>query len=173
MRLAVVCVGIVAMLATSGCSGSDPKPDPVVTVRVTESASPTPTATPTPTVSPTLSAPAQNDTPTAAPGVPVLTSAIATVSLASIDANTGGLFVGGYVVGVFEDGGSCTFTVTPVGGGAPLTVQTTGRINVDTTSCGSSLISADSLQPGNYTVTLTYQNDKGRTKSAPAAVEVN
>lgn len=81
--------------------------------------------------------------------------------------------MGGFVTGVFEDGGECTFTVTPSSGSAPQYVRTTGIANVDSTSCGTALIDASRLTSGTYTVVLTYRNDEGRVASAPAKVEVS
>lgn len=177
MRLGVACVGIVAMLATAGCSGSDPKPEPVVTIHVTASASPTAdTASPSPSASasgyPTVE-PGDNGQTSSPPSVPTLIGASAQVSLATVDPSTGGLLVGGFVTGVFEDGGECTFSVQPKAGGESQVVRTTGVANVDSTSCGSATIDASKVTSGTYTVVLTYRNDEGRVASAPATVEVS
>lgn len=80
--------------------------------------------------------------------------------------------MGGYVVGVFEDGGACTFTATPTGGGVSATARTTGAVNVDSTTCGSTVVPQGLLASGSYAVTLMYENAEGIATSAPLMVEV-
>lgn len=183
MRLGVACVGIVAMLATSSCSGPDPKPDPSITTSPTAVSSPTPSEAATPSATPSATPNSPSPSPSvesgdtgqtsSPPSVPPLKGASAQVSLATVDPSTGGLLVGGFVRGVFEDGGECSFSVTPTSGGAPQFVRTTGIANVDSTSCGSALIDASKVRSGTYTVVLTYRNDEGQVASAPAPVEVS
>jgi len=183
VRLGVACVGIVAMLATSSCSGPDPEPDPSITSSPTVVSSPSPSMVATPSASPSATPNSPSPAPSVEPGntgqpssprsVPTLKGASAQVSLAAVDPSTGGLIVGGFVTGVLEDGGECTFAVTPPSGGAPQLVRTTGIANVDSTSCGTALIDARRVMSGTYTVVLTYLNDEGRVVSAPAKVEVS
>jgi len=181
MRLGVACLGIVAMLATSGCSSSDPQPDAMVTAPVSKSAVPSPptptadTASPSPSPSPSAATTDEpGDSPdTSAPAPVPSLPAVASLTRATIDPNTGDLLLGGFVDGIFEDGGDCIYTITGSAGGAPLSVQTTGVANVDTTSCGSTYIPRDQLRVGTYTVVLTYQNDRGATTSDPMTVKVN
>jgi len=81
--------------------------------------------------------------------------------------------VGGFVTGIFEDGGECTFSVTPTTSGTPQLVLTTGIANVDSTSCGTALIDARKITRGTYTVVLTYRNHEGQVASAPATVDIS
>jgi hypothetical protein len=99
-------------------------------------------------------------------------NATASISIAAVDSKTGDLIVGGFVAGVFEDGGDCAYSVKSSAGGAPLSVHTTGVANVDTTSCGSTSISKDQLKAGTYTVVLTYTDGGGTATSNPMAVKV-
>ncbi len=170
------------MLAVSGCSGSDPEvsvsPTASPTVSISPSVSSSPSASPTPTVAPseqptptpTTSPPRPNPEPT--PAKPQL-DATATVSIATVDPSTGNLIVGGYVTGVFEDGGTCIFTVAPATGGIPLVATTTGLRNIDSTSCGSTSFTPDRFGAGTYSVVLGYQNSKGSTASTPVSMEVS
>lgn len=171
-------------VAMSGCTGS---PDLVTTPSGTTAPTATATAataTPSPsasatTPSPTPSAggqtdqpsePPQTDPPKTTPATPQL-DATASISIATVDPGTGDLVVGGYVTGVFEDGGTCIFTVTPASGGTPLVATTTGAANVDNTSCGSTSFPSDRFGAGTYSVVLKYQNSKGSTESAPTSMK--
>ncbi len=137
----------------------------------------TPSATPSTTPNSSSPAPSVDPgitgQPSSPPSVPTLKGASAQVSLAAVDPSTGGLIVGGFVTGVLEDGGECTFAVTPPSGGAPQLVRTTGIANVDSTSCGTALIDASQVTSGTYTVVLTYRNHEGQVASAPSTVEVS
>lgn len=81
--------------------------------------------------------------------------------------------MGGFVTGIIEDNGDCTFTANPASGGPSLVARTTGVANVDNTSCGSTTIPASQLASGTYDVVLTYRSDKGTVASAPLAVKVS
>ncbi len=173
--LAIVCA---AMVTLSGCTGTDPTPNVSATssTRVTSSPiatsmpSPVPTERTTPTPTPTRATeePAPS---TAPPGVPKL-NATASISIAAVDPSNGELVVGGYVTGLFEDGGDCLYSVTRSTGGTPVALHTTGVANVDSTSCGSTSIPKDQLKAGTYTVVLTYANGDGAATSSPMSVDV-
>ena len=137
------------------------------------SASPSLTATPvktTPSPSPTTTKPAPLP-PSSPHSVPKLDATVS-ISIAAVDPSSGELVVGGYVTGVFENGGACAYSATSPAGGAPLSVHTTGVANVDTTSCGSTSFPKDQLRAGTYTVTLTYTNGHGAAVSSPVTVKV-
>lgn len=171
------CVVLVVTLAVSGCTAS-PSTKNEATPPVTASAgtvqpSRTPSPTPTPakvTASPrpTTAKPAPSKAPAAVPKL----NATASISIASVDRNTGELVVGGYVTGVFEDGGDCAFGVTSSTDSTPVVLHTIGVANVDATSCGSTSIPKDQLNAGTYTVTLTYTNGAGTTSSSSISVKV-
>lgn len=94
------------------------------------------------------------------------------MTLATRDPATGGLMVGGYVEGLVEDDGDCSYLIRR-SGGADLNAHTTGVANVDTTSCGSTVIPASQTPAGTYTVILTYVNGKGSASSEPFTVEIS
>jgi hypothetical protein len=179
VRLGVACAGIVAMLAISGCSGSDPKPDvtpPPVTVTVTATPSPT-TTSPSPVESTTPVAPSQAaGIPTASPKPPAsqdphTLNASALITLATVDPDSGGLLLGGFVSGVAEDGGSCVYIVTP-GSGNAFTIAKSGVANNGSTSCGSTTVPASRVPAGFYTVVLRYSDARGQVESDAVKVEV-
>lgn len=107
----------------------------------------------------------------ASPGIPTLTGASSIVSLATKDPSGGGILVGGYVTGVLEDGGECTFTVTPSTGEAALVARTTGTADVDSTSCGSTTVALS--HTGTFQVVLTYSNGDGQTSSPAVSVVIS
>jgi hypothetical protein len=94
------------------------------------------------------------------------------MSLAGTDASTGNIVLGGFVIGVVESGGNCTFAILR-GTSEVLARTTTGQSNSDTTSCGSVEIARGEVASGSYTATLTYVNASGRTTSEPMPVEVS
>lgn len=159
------------MLALSACSHDVAQPDPTASGLATGSATPTATA-PAPSVTATPSLPA--GVPTSDPS-PLATAAgdaspaAAVITLATQDPDTGGLLVGGYVDGVVEDGGDCSFDVTASNGRA-IDVHTEGVENSGSTSCGSTVIPAASVPSGTYTVVLRYSSHGGTAASAPVTV---
>jgi hypothetical protein len=94
------------------------------------------------------------------------------MSLAGTDSTTGTVVLGGFVIGVVESGGNCTFTLLR-GSSEVLARTTTGQSNSDNTSCGSVEIARADVPNGSYTATLTYANSSGRTTSEPMPVEVS
>jgi hypothetical protein len=94
------------------------------------------------------------------------------MSLAGTDASTGNVVLGGFVIGVVESGGNCTFAVLR-GTVEVVARSTTGQSNSDTTSCGSIEIARGEVPGGSYTATLTYVNASGRATSEPMPLEVS
>ena len=93
------------------------------------------------------------------------------VTLASQGTKNGVVVVGGYVSGVMEDGGVCTFTVTATDTGESATLESTGAFNVDSTTCGSHEVRAPASKSGAYFVTLKYTNAVGVVTSSDVPVE--
>lgn len=137
-------------------------PRPVVTATVTAlpSASPTPKSTPTP--SPTAG---QQQTEPPPADIPVA----AVVSIAEINAN-GSLTVGGFVNGISEDGGMCTFATTK--GSTTRTLQQSGLDNQGTTACGSVTFPASQLDSGSWDIRITYSGPSGSFRSETTTVEL-
>lgn len=168
VRSGVACAGTVAVLATSACSGtepSQPSTDASATA-VVETTSPDPTVRVTPSLAPGI--------PTASPtpretSSPDTLNASARITIATVDTQTGGLVVGGYVSGVVEDGGDCEYVATASSGSA-VSVHTVGVENSSTTSCGSTTVDPSLVPPDSYTVVLRYTNASGQVASD--AVEV-
>jgi len=153
---------------------------PVAKATPTPSVSPSPSveATATMTIAPSATISEAPRSPTATPhpdhsslSQPVIPGAAAVVTLASYDTSTAGVMVGGFVSGVMEDGGTCTFTVTATDTGASATLESTGALNVDSTTCGSHEIGAPTSKSGAYSVTLKYSNAVGAVTSSPVPVE--
>lgn len=166
-RLALVAACAVSL---AGCSifGADDAPTdaarPVVTATVTASPTGSPTTTPnaTPTPSPT---PAQQEPQPTPDDVPVA----AVVSIADVNSN-GSLTVGGFVNGISEDDGMCTFTATQ--GPTTRSLQQGGLDNQGTTACGSVTFSASQLDSGLWNVRIAYSGPSGKFRSETTTVEL-
>ena len=173
--LGVACVGIVAVLATSGCSGSDMEPDATVSPEtVMQSTSPSPDhVDPTIPIAPSLAAgiPTAEPSPAAMPD-PTTLDASAIITLATEDPDSGGLLVGGYVSGVVEDGGDCQYVIAP-SAGESFTVYKDGVENNGSTSCGSVTVAKSRAPAGSYSVHLLYVNDHGEVSSEAVEVEIS
>jgi hypothetical protein len=156
-------------LSLAGCSlfAADDAPTdaarPVVTATVTASPTGSPTApNATPTPSPT---PGQQEPQPTPDDVPVA----AVVSIADANSN-GSLTVGGFVNGISEDGGTCTFTATH--GSTTRSLQQDGLDNQGTTACGSVTFSASQLDSGLWNVRIAYSGPSGEFRSETTTVEL-
>lgn len=148
---------------------NEPSTSPTVTVSVT----PTETEEPTPTPSDTTAEPDPQPTQ-AAPDLAArsnIPGASAILTLASWDANTRTVLVGGFISGVIEDGGKCRFIVTAADTGAERSVESVGAFNVDSTTCGSHDVELPSSQNGQIQVRLVYSNNTGTAMSEVITVE--
>ncbi len=94
------------------------------------------------------------------------------IVVAAVDADGKAVTTSGYVNGIIEDGGSCTFTLTSENAPAsPAT--TTGRADTSTTSCGQGITPIEKLSRGTWNVVLTYTSVAQRTVvSEPTSVEI-
>lgn len=159
-----------AVLA-SGCTSvpeinaSQPGPSPVVTHSpspiLDDVASPSPSPTPEPIVTITPEAPAE----------PATLDALALLTLAGVDPGTGNVVMGGFVAGIVESGGTCTYIVNR-GDTEVARRSLSGTSNADSTSCGSTEVPAPEVGSGSFTVTLVYENSVGRTVSPAMTLEV-
>jgi len=166
----VACAGIAAVLVLAGCDGKPLDPStPAGSESVQSDPSPS-VVSPSASAGPSLPA----GIPTAPPSAPKPSSSLvgsARITLATVDPVTGGLFVGGFVSGVVEDGGDCQFVITPTAGES-MTIHQLGAENSATTSCGSVLVPAADVPSGDYSVTLVYANANGSLSSEAVAVVV-
>lgn len=77
--------------------------------------------------------------------------------IANATQNGPDVFVGGYVSGIYEDGGTCTFTF--VKGSTQFTKTSEAFANASTTDCKNLTISRSEFpSSGEWTVTLTYNS---------------
>lgn len=169
----LACAGLVSMLTLSACTreADDATESPVtVTETVPVTASPD-TTDPTTPVEPSLPAgiPTAKPSPAATAG-PTMLDASAIITLATIDPDTGGLIVGGYVSGVIEDGGDCQYIITS-SSGESFTTSKEGVANNGSTSCGSTTVTHSRVPGDSYTVQLRYVNDNGETVSDAVKVD--
>lgn len=112
---------------------------------------------------PTL--PGKSSTPT-----PVVTVEPVLV-VASVDVDGKHLTASGYVQGVVEDGGTCTFVFTRQGS-PDIKVDHEAVADRTTTSCGTVQPDATQFSRGSWQVTLGYVSNGKDYTSSPATVEV-
>jgi hypothetical protein len=94
----------------------------------------------------------------------------AVISVAGVDVDGQHVSVSGYVSGIVEDGGVCTFTFTGVE--AERTVTNASVANVSTTSCGLVQIPTSELARGSWQITLSYSSSSFSTTSQPLSLEI-
>jgi hypothetical protein len=146
VRLIAPVFGVVAAVSLAGCAAPDS----------------TPTGA-------TLSPSPQHPTATAtASAIPIN----AAVTVAGVDLNGQNVSVSGFVEGVIEAGGSCTFVLTPKSGGTPLTVTSVGIKNITTTSCGTHQVPIANFSQGPWSVVLKYSSSAANVTSEPVEMEI-
>jgi hypothetical protein len=144
---ALAVVGAIA-LAGAGCTTGDVAPGP---------------STAPPTAGVPTSEPATSD----APG----STLDAVITVASVDVDGVHATVSGYVSGLIEDGGACTFVLTG-GAGDEVTAATVGIADRATTSCGAARVAVDRLGKGTWSVRLEYRSATTEVVSAESALEI-
>lgn len=77
--------------------------------------------------------------------------------------------VNAYVPGVFEDGGTCTFTFK--NGDQTITKTTQGVANVSTTDCARLTFDKSELSAGSWQVTVSYSSGNAEGTSAAKTVD--
>jgi len=90
--------------------------------------------------------------------------------ITSAELYNGAIEVSGFVPGVFEDGGTCTATLTK--GSSKITKQVQGVKNVSNTQCNGFSVPASELSAGTWSVTLAYSSATAQGSSAASTVEV-
>lgn len=119
------------------------------------------------------SQPAATDTrttPTTATATP--DPIAASVVIAGVDIDGQHVSVSGFVSGVSQNGGTCTFVMTPAGGGAPVTVTRQGIENVSTTSCGTNQSPIANFSRGTWSVVLKYVSGTASVTSQAIEMEI-
>ena len=129
---------VLATLTLGGCSLFYPNPVP------TPTPTPTKTETPTPTPTPTID--------------PNLTEVKLNVINSSAFRDNGNVEVIAEALGILEDNGSCTLTVSQ--GSSKQTVTVKAESNVNSTQCFPMDIPISNFKDGNVAYTVTYVSDK-------------
>lgn len=157
-----------ALMLTACTNGTDestsPSDSPIASATPTVDASESHTP-----IDPSLAAGIPTAEPSAADPEAGEVNASAQITLATVDAQTGDLLVGGFVNGVIEDGGDCQYILT-AGDGESVTIHTTGVENNGSTSCGSTTVAKSRIPSGSFTVVLRYVSDKGEAESEAVKV---
>lgn len=96
----------------------------------------------------------------------------AVVTIAGVDVDGQHVSVSGYVNGVVEDGGVCTFTMTAETGKPSVVITSTGLSNATTTSCGTNQVPIGSFSRGSWSVVLDYRSLTATAESAPTTFEI-
>lgn len=96
----------------------------------------------------------------------------ASVVVAGVDLDGQHVSVSGYVDGVAEDGGTCTFTMKPSAGGTAVTVTSEGRANVTNTTCGTQQSPIANFSKGSWSVVLEYRSSAASATSEPIEMEI-
>jgi len=84
-------------------------------------------------------------------------TADAVVSYVGVDVDGVNVSAAGYIQGVLENGGACTFTFT--GTAEPVAVSSEGIADSSTTSCGTVQVPLAQLPSGTWSVVLSYSSD--------------
>lgn len=96
---------------------------------------------------------------------------LVTVGVDFAEVSDGYLRAGGHVLGVIEDGGTCTFTFYGDGGGASR-LTSTGQGGLSSTECGDVDEPIATLFPGEYELVLTYSSGGSVGESEPFPLEI-
>lgn len=149
--VAGVVTALLVGVGLTGCFGGDP---------AQSSASPTTSPTLLPGVEPTF----KTEDPEPIPLDAVMV-------FAGVDPDGTTVSASGYIAGVIENGGTCTFTFS--GSGPDVIVTSEGLADSKTTSCGTVQTQISDFTSGTWTAVLSYQSDKtGALTSEPLTVEV-
>lgn len=84
--------------------------------------------------------------------------------------NTGNVEVSAYVNGIFEDGGSCTLTLTK--GGQSVSASKPATPSAQNVSCGFVTIEKSRLSSGSWQATMSYTSAVAAGTSQPVTIEV-
>lgn len=100
----------------------------------------------------------------------------AIISVAGVDVDGLHVSASGYVSGIIENEGLCTFVFTSDDGAdglaAERTVTATAAANVTTTSCGLVQMPMTEFAAGTWSLVLTYASDTLTVTSAPTTLEI-
>lgn len=140
-------VGLIVAVGLTGCFGSSAGP-------ANGTASPSGSATEVPGKSPE---------PT-----PIQPEAV--IVFAGIDPDGATISISGYVAGVIENDGACTYVLT--GPGDEQRIDSVGAADAGQTSCGVVQLDTGALLSGSWSVALEYASATVTTTSAPTPLEI-
>ncbi|MDH6235943.1 hypothetical protein H4V99_000688 [Cryobacterium sp. CG_9.6] len=92
------------------------------------------------------------------------------MSVAGMDVDGQNVSASGYVSGLIEDGGTCSFVFS--GADRDATRTSRGITNASTTSCGLIQIPANLFMRGAVELVLTYSSDSVTVSSQPMILEI-
>lgn len=165
--LIAVSGAIATIVVLAGCVSGNQSSPHVTAQPSTASAVGTATATPTPTAA---AVPTQFPANTPLPE-PTASSVEPVIVVAGLDIGGATVSASGYVAGIIENNGTCTFLFT--NGQSNVTLTSSGISDVRTTSCGLVEAPASRFSSGSWGVTLTYLSLAGETTvSQSSAVEI-
>lgn len=140
-------IGLTAVLGLTGCVGS-PDGSPSGSTSATTSTTEDPGKSPEPT--------------------PIEPEAV--IVFAAIDADGATISISGYVAGVIESDGACTYVLT--GPGDEQRIDSVGAADAGQTSCGVVQLDTGALLSGSWSVALEYASATVTTTSAPTPLEI-
>lgn len=116
--------------------------------------------------------PSATSSPTGSPDDSQLGATMqAVMVVAGVDVDGKNVTVSGYVAGILEAGGECTYSF--VGNTTVPSVESAGVADRNSTSCGSVQAPFDEFTRGTWKATLTYTALSGRTTvSEPLTMEI-
>lgn len=118
------------------------------------------------TPSPSVTADIPSPTPTGEAG----SGLEAIIVVAGIDTDGAHVSASGYVSGVIEEGGTCSFEFS--NGIDTVLADTDGITDARSTSCGTVQVPAESFVRGSWTVTLSYASETAEAVSEPVGLEI-
>jgi hypothetical protein len=134
---------------------------------VTEPADPADVATDAPV--PSTPSPAGATGATGATGAPAATADVV-LSYSGWDDATSAVEVNAFVVGLVQDGGTCTLELT--GSGDPVSVQAPAQADASTTTCGLLTTAGTVVDPGTWKAVVSYSSPMATGVSTATSVEV-
>ena len=98
------------------------------------------------------------------------------ISVAGVDVDGMNVSASGYVSGIVENDGLCSFVFSGADAGdgtaSEQTATATAVANVTTTSCGLVQVPMTELTAGTWQLVLTYASDTLTVTSAPTTLEI-
>ncbi|WP_157372832.1 hypothetical protein [Agromyces sp. Root81] len=94
------------------------------------------------------------------------------VTVAGVDVDGTTVSVSGFVSGVVESDGVCTFILTSTVDGATVTRENDGAADAANTTCGTVQLPITEFTRGTWTVELDYSSGQATTTSETVELEI-